>query len=292
MAGNLYASVLRFKRWFAALPEVTDFDTGDLQEIEKVLESASRSVDDITGRHFFSKIATKVLDGKGFDYLYIPDLIAATSIKLDEDGDRTFELALAANADYYLKRHGSHEDEDAPPYTRLELDSVNGQRSAFLVHPRLVEIVGRWGYSEDTEDTLEVVPAAGWTNNATTLALTNGSSIANGRFSVGQTLFVGAEQLYIRATTEGASDSLVADRGVNGTTAVAHVLNDAIRRFVYHPSVRDAALIIAGRQWKRRETNFANVFANPVVGSFETFRQSDPDVARLLDPLRRGVGVL
>ena len=207
----------------------------------------------------------------------IPDLLSATSIKLDEDGDRTFELTLAAGTDYYLER-AHYENIDALPKTLLRLDAFNGQRSVFAVQPRLIEIAGRWGFTEATED-------AGTTLAEALDASETGVDVVSGAvLEVGQTLLIDDEQIYVAGI---ATNTATVARGVNGTSAAAHDTGKAISRYVYVPNVREAAIILAGRAWKRRDTSYANTIANPVVGSFEVFRQTDPDCAELLWPFVR-----
>ena len=275
---NLYIDVDVFRKHFAGSATL---DTDDAAGIERVIEAASRRVDEATRRHFYALTDTIVLHGNGCSEIAIPDLLSATSIKLDEDGDRTFELMLAAVTDYYLLRHG-YEDEDAPPATMLRLDGVNGQRLSFLARPRLIQIIGRWGFTEATESVGTAAEAldAGET----------GLDVADGTlYSVGQTINIDDEDMYVSAI---ATNTLTVTRGVNGTTDVAHLTAAPIVRYVYLSQVREAALILAGRMWKRRETSYANVIQNPIVGSYETFKFMDPDVERLLEPLIRGDRIL
>ena len=279
MAKNLYCDLTEFKRRFA---NDATLDAVDANEIEKIEEAASRRVDGLTGRQFFAETATRILDGCGRAWQWIPDLLAETTIKLDEDGDRTFELTLVQGTDYYLKRRG-YRDEDALPATVLELDTINGQRGTLRQRRRLVELVGRWGFTEDTEVTGDTVQDNPLAAAATTLNVTAGTV-----FAVGQTLLIGSEQLYISAISTNA---LTVTRGLNGTTDVEHVQNVAISRYIWTPEVREAALIIAGRMWKRREQGYANVITDLISGRQETFRQTDPDVAMLLAPLIRGEAV-
>lgn len=277
MARNLYADIGMFE---ALILNNETLDAADAASVERIMETASRRFDNDTRHHYYAKTETPApFDGNGLSYIRIPDLLAATTIKLDEDGDRTFELTLNANTDYYLKRHGA-ENEDAPPFTMLELDGVNGSRSTFLRRKRLVEIAGRWGYTEDTEDTGDTVQSNPLSAIATTLTVSDGT-----KFAVGQTLKIETEQLYVSAI---ASNNLTVARGVNGTTAASHAQNTAISRYIYVPGARQAVLILTARIWKRRDTAYANVIANETVGRFEVFKVQDPDYQREVEALIRG----
>src|SRR3972149_10597654 len=145
---NLYVDLDAFRRQFV---NNLALDASDATEVERAIEAASRHVDHLTRRPdgFYATTDTRYFSGDGRDYIVIPDLLAATTIKLDEDGDRTFGLTLAAATDYYLKRY-AHADEDAPPWNRLVLDSVNGQRSSFASRDRLPRAAGGGGAGAGT----------------------------------------------------------------------------------------------------------------------------------------------
>lgn len=275
---NLYADVKAFEARFV---NAVVADASDRLEIERVLESCSRGTDEYTRRRFYAMTATRVLDGNGRWQLYIPDLLATTdanSIKLDEDGDRVFELTLDPLLDYYLLRHG-HEDEDALPKTVLQLDRRNGRRATFLRRPRLVQIAGRWGFGEDRE--------AGSTLNGALDAVATSVVVASGpAFSIGQTVLVDNEQMYISAI---ATNTLTVVRAVNGTTAATHANAAPVTRYVYVPNVREAVLAWAGQAWKRRETAYSQVLADPAMGTYQIFRgPMPPETISLLGPFVRG----
>jgi hypothetical protein len=275
---NLYADLVAFQELFV---HAITLDATDRDAVLRALEAGSRRVDNMTGRAFFAETATRILDGKGRSWQWIPDLLAATTIKLDEDGDRTFELTLVAGTDYYLKRRG-YKDEDALPATTLELDAINGQRGVLQHRRRLIELVGRWGFTEETE-TVEASGTAitGTLANASDLTL---ATSADADLAIGQTLKLEDEQVYISG---GTTSPWTVVREVNGTTAAAHAAV-AVNRYVYVPGVVTAALIIAGRLIKRRDASYANVSENLVSGVTTKFFSFDPDVDGLLSEYVRG----
>ena len=262
---NLYADVSAFRGLFINNQAL---DATDQDAVLRALEAGSRRVDHMTHRNFFAETATRVLDGNGLSWMWLPDLLAATTIKLDEDANRTFELTLAAATDYYLKRR-SYRDEDALPKTALELDQ-NGQRTSFLKQKRLVQIVGRWGFTETTEVVDSIATGPGQSSSSSTLGVFDGTL-----FAIGQTVLVEAEQEYIRAIS---GNNLTVFRAVNGTTAAAHAGGVLVNRFVYPPEIIQATLILAGRLIKRRESGYANVSDNLVSGLSNRFFSNDPDV--------------
>lgn len=271
---NCYADLGMFRRNFAGSSALDSDDSG---EMVLRLKAAARRVDEYCRRKFYSKIDTLYLDGHGCGQIRIPDLISATTVKVDEDGDRVYELTLASATDYFLEREFYH-DVSALPATVIRLDAVNGQRSVFPCARRAVEIVGRWGYSDDTEVTGQVVPAGDMTSSATTLDLASETG-----FEIGQTLRIDDEDISIT----GKPSALTIVRGANGTTAAAHLAAAVISRVTYPPEVVDATLILAGRTWKRKDMAYANVLSNEVSGTTSIFRTMDPDVEALLAPLRR-----
>jgi hypothetical protein len=264
------------------------FGSSDAKELLRVTEASARRVDSHCGRRIYSRTRTILLNGNrqrvdedGNAYLMIPDLLAATTVKLDEDGDRTFELTLAAT-DYFLTRRHA-EDESEPPATCLTLDGRNGQRSSFPCRRQAVQIAGRWGYTE----AVERLVATGTLADATTHDLVLSADGDADGVSAGQTLLIGTEQVYL---TAGAGKAWTVDRGVNGTTAAAHTGTPALDRFVYDERIVDATYAIAAAFWKRRESSYASsAIANPVTGTMEIMRMALPtDVPGLLRDFVRG----
>jgi len=269
---NLYADLPMFRARFM---NNGTLDAADQAEVMRVLEASSRRVDDHCRRSFFAQQATRHFDGAGHGRLLIPDLLEATSVKLDEDMDRVYELTLSGATDYYLVRD-SYIDQDALPKTAIMLDPWNGPRTSFQHTPRLLEISGTWGFTQATEPT-------GATTSFADASVTSMTVSVADAVAAGQTLLIEAEQVYVSG---GAGVTYTVQRGVNGTAAAAHGAG-ALARYVYVPEVREAALITAGRLWARRQTSYSNVIANPVVGQFEVFKQLDPDVVELLWPFVR-----
>jgi hypothetical protein len=221
----------------------------------QMAEAASRSVDDYTRRHFYVRVATRYYDGTGRPYLLLPpgdDLLEVTSLKLDENGDRAYELTLTAT-DYYL-----WPDNGLP---KLRVD--------------LVELVGKWGYADDRQTIGALVSGA---HNATTTTLTTTSAVG---MAIGLTLLIGSEQLYV---TGGGGTSWTVERGVNGTTAATIADQAAIQRYRYPTPIVQATYMQLARWWKRKDDGFAQVLLSPDLGRMSVFRGLDPDVQLLLAP--------
>jgi len=114
-------------------------DSNEDSVIEATIEAASRLIDQATGRVFYATTATRYFTAADPDLLFLPDdLLSVTTLKTDEDGDRTYEITWAAT-DYDLEPY------NATPYTRIQV-APRGTRT-FPPTRRGVEIVGSWGYN-------------------------------------------------------------------------------------------------------------------------------------------------
>lgn len=276
-------------------------DDDDASGALRRLAAASRRIDRWCARHFFTAAGSRYFNGNGYGDIEITDLVgapdaAAGGIALDEDGDRTFEVELAAGTDYYLESaSGDPDDIEAYPRTVLRLDDVNGQRSTFTRRRRLVQFdaTTRWGYTEATERVVDAsgTPITGTLSDADdlTLAVSDDGSPA---LCPGQTLRLSAtpgdptgEQVYIKA---GATSPFTVVRGVNGTTAVGHSSVE-IDRFTYIPEVVEATFLLAVRIWQRREDPDSQELVTTAreQAGRRHGGELDPDIAELLHDYRR-----
>lgn len=276
---NLYASL---RQWRERFVTDQDLDPPDEREILKAIEAVSRGVDDYVDDYFFVNTEARSFDGNGRERIKIPWLLSQTAVKLDEDTDGVYETSLTLNTDFWLRRPG-HRRQKVAPFTFIVLNPVQGSRSIFAVRPDLLEITGEWGHSDDTDDLGGGVTAT--TADATTTKMTTNKS-GTPALGPGDTVLVGTERIYI-AGGIGAADWLVV-RGVNGTAAAAHT-DVALTRYGYEPRAVESVLIQAGRLWKRRETSYSTIIANPSIGTIEVFKGLDVDVREMLRPLRRNV---
>lgn len=128
--------------------------------LDRVIESASRAIDKVCRRKFFRETLTVYLGAErrhrvdpfserrvaGLHSLAVGDLISITTLKTDDDGDRTFETTWDAARDYYLAPVNAP---NVPkPYSHIEIDAANG-RYSFPAGLKGVEIIGTWGYAFD-----------------------------------------------------------------------------------------------------------------------------------------------
>ena len=244
-----------------------------------LLEDVSRWIDGYCNRHFYVLTTTRRFDGDNGRALNVPDLVSVTSLKTDEDNDRTYELTWAAS-DYLLyPLNAEPQQQWGRPYTRILVDIEGGSRGRFPARGPTVEAAGKWGYREVTEDSGADINEGGQFSAVdTTLTVTDGS-----KFSVGDTLSIDSEALYVTAIS---TNDLTVARGVNGTTAVAHNDSSDVYLYRYPGPVVEACLLQAARLWKRKDSAYGSADEARVAGSGGG-AGLDATVQRLLGPYRK-----
>ena len=279
---NAYADLTTLKGSGVLNITGTGYDT----PLRRLLETVSRLIDQYCNRHFHVLTTTRKFDGDGGAALNVQDLISVTSLKTDDNKDRSFETTWAAT-DYLLYPPNAEPTTlRGRPYTRVLVDTEAGNEDVFTAGMQTVQIDGKWGYREVTEDSgTDINEGAQYSATDTTLTVTAGS-----KFAVAQTILIESEQLYITAIS---TNNLTVTRGVNGTTAAAHADSTDISLYKYPPAMAEACLIQASRLWKRKDSGFASKAGLSQTGTFNVSRGLDPDVRQLLSHYRRppvGVG--
>ena len=261
---NAYADVTTFKS-----PEYADIEANTEQErFRELLEEASRHIDRQTHRRFFCWEGIKYYDGKSGNLL-IDDVLSISLLRLDEDADDTYESTMAAS-DYFLY------PANKLPYDRLEL-SNNSDYSGFADGVlRGVEITGVHGYGDGESTTPYYTTGQTVQDNPLTAGATTVTVTATSSLGAGMTLRIESEQLYITSITNATT--FVAERGVNGTTAAAHVQTTAISLYAAPQPVIQATLVLAMRAWKRKDSAFQNIVGSPETGLVVTYKDEDPYV--------------
>ena len=278
---NAYADVTSLKSAGVLNIQRTTYDT----RLRELLERVSRLIDRYCNRHFYVLATARKFDGDGGTNLNVQDLISITSVKTDDDRDRVFETTWAAT-DYLL--YPPNADPTTPwgrPYSRVVIDTEAGNESVFTAGMQTVEINGKWGYREITEDSgADIDEGAAFSDTDTTLTTTDDS-----KFGVAQTIAIESEQIYIVSIWR---NDLIVARGVNGTTAAAHADGTDISIYRYPGPVVEACLMQAARLWKRKDSWYASSAGLPQTGQSGVFHGLDPDVKQLLGPYRKlSVGV-
>ncbi len=133
---------------YSTLDEVKtelDLTTDDYDDmLMGMVDQAKGFIDTYCNRDFTATSTTKYFDGSPSP-LFIDDLISVTTLKLDQDGDATYESTMATT-DYILYPLNT------TPKTRIKL-SPNSTYGGFASGIKKgVEIAGSWGYQATVPD--------------------------------------------------------------------------------------------------------------------------------------------
>jgi len=148
---------------YATLTEIKTFlsisDNVDDTLLESMVEAASRSIDRIANRRFYldANASARPYRVSSPVILYTDD-IGTTSgliVKLDEDGDGTFETTLTLNTDYIMDPLTALDL--GRPYTQVTMVTTS---ESFPIFPGLfqnglrpgVQVTARWGWPSVPDD--------------------------------------------------------------------------------------------------------------------------------------------
>lgn len=227
---NAYASLSELK----AILGISS--TTDDVVMRKILEAASRTIENYTKRFFYVKSETRTFDGVSHP-LFIDDLLSidASGLKTDEDANGSYEITFATG-DYILYPLNLY------PKTWIDL-TEDSDRSEFAGDVRNgVQIAGVWGYGDGTSATPYVTDTT--LNGAIVAGDLTINVVSATNLSAGHTILIvdtttSNEQCYI---TSISSNALTVERGVNGTSAVAHATGKQIYYYRYPRDVMQACL--------------------------------------------------
>ncbi len=262
---NLYVSLASVKA------DNRQTSTVDDAALLRLIEEVSRAVDNETNHRFYSEIATRVYDGNGLSQLWLPDdLLTVTSLKVDEDGNGTFEKTLAVNTDYWLW------PDNVSPKWRIDLNPQSTSLTAWPVGRRRIEIVGMFGYSNETA--LVTTLAEDDDGSETALDLTSAAAL-----SVGDTLVIGTEQLDITAI---ATNTVTVTRGLNASAAAAHANGAAVYRRRFERPIERAVAMQVSRLLRDQQTGYSGTLGDPQYGGY-AFASLYPAIRDMLAPYLR-----
>lgn len=167
-------------QYFCTIDElVTDLDLpgGDVSALLKNIEAASQTILQEIGL-FIPVTETRYFNGCGRPRIFIPPLLAVTSIVNDDD--------TLVSTDYILQPDKKHWPNG--PYTWIIPDPDSSTLSAWMDEAQGVAIAGRWGLYEDSAATGATVSSQQAAAD-TTLAVSDGSKV-----HPGAVLLIGTEQ--------------------------------------------------------------------------------------------------
>ena len=268
-----YATLTQLKSFLTNTVTTNDTD------LLRYVEDASIQIDDICHRHFNTWEGVQYFDGAARTLNIDEDILSVTSIATDEDGSQTYSTTLLTS-DYIL-----YPINGLPLYpkymVKLALNASVGSFASSILAG--VKITGVFGYGNGLSatpyaDSGAVVAAGGITGSATSHTLAAGKGAS---FSAGMTIRIDTDQLYVSGVS---TYTLTFVRGVNGTTAAAHLAGATIYIYSYPGPVVESCLLQAARDFKRRESPVQATVGSAEMGIVPVNKGVDPDVT---DKLKR-----
>jgi len=218
--------------------------TTDDTVIRKIVEAASRSIDNYCNRYFVTQSATKYFNG--VRVLWIPDLLSITTLKTDDNDDATYENTWATT-DYIEYGVGIEDTLNTYPRIRLETNT-NGDYNSFASGVKKgVQIAGLWGYGDGISATPYVADTTITEDLTSGEAAIDVTAVTN--LSPGQVILIGSEQYYIYSI---ATLTLTVEPTVNGTTAATHSSGATIYIYQYPSDIRQACIDLSVATYQNR----------------------------------------
>jgi hypothetical protein len=253
--------------------------------IDRHIEHASRMIDAYCSRKFYTTIETYDYLPVDYNLAFIDDLISVTQLSSDKVGNGSFD-AIWASTDYNLEPVTARQMTPPRPYTMVRISpfavqfwlSLRDVGAMTTRQSRSLRITGKWGFSDQTIQ-VTTLATGGIDASSTTLnvAAGTGSSI-----EVGHILSVESEQMFADSIS---TDAVTVRRGVNGTTAAAHVATTPISVFDFG-MIAEACGLMAQRLYMRAAAPLGVQNAN-MFGTTTRQPAADPDYADILAPYRK-----
>lgn len=145
MITNGYVTLEEFKNSLSEAGMTSN--APDDEVMENIITDVSRYIDAYTGHRFYSTTAdeTRTYSTKNPRRVFTDDIISVTTLKIDDDGDRTYATTVSST-DYDLAPDNAALNGE--PYTYIELAPECVE--SFPKYRRGVQIVGKFGYSMTT----------------------------------------------------------------------------------------------------------------------------------------------
>jgi hypothetical protein len=239
---NAYSTLADYKAYVTARGQTTTTDATDDVVIDGLLDSASRFIDDETGRVFYPYVQTRYYD--------VPD---SRELCLDEDllevlalvnGDGT----TITSSDYFLVPKNIY-----PAYA-IKLNDISSflwTLSNLSSMENAISVDAIWAFRQNySRDGWKVGTT---TTEALDLTETEFDVTASTLFSAGQIIRYGNELGIVSSTASGKIN--VVSRGDNGSTAAAH--DSGITVYIWQPEqgAKNAVLEMANSAYNRRFGN-------------------------------------
>lgn len=239
----------------------------------EMLDEVSRLIDARAhrGSGFGPWVGTKYYDGDRCDTLYLrADLASLTTLSVATAIGDTPVLPVV-ETDFYLAGLSSYE----APFRKIILHG-HGSPTRYGHGRRVTLVTGVWSFPYRTR-VLSVTTAEALDTSETEVDVSGLTGL-----SPGMTILVDAEQMYVTATTDSTTDSITVERGVNGTTAAAHLTSASITGYIYDASVHSLAIRLAEKRWKARDAGGDGSDGGGDVGTLSLREGEDTIIRRMI----------
>jgi hypothetical protein len=154
-AGTWTVITVAFSQRYCSVEELKSrlgiADTSDDFELQLAAESASRSVDEITGRYFYRNTETRTYVPESIYGQQIDDIVSVTTFKVDTTGNGTFDQTWTQDTDYRLTvspgRYNPAARGEQWPYTGF-----------IILGPKFIPFTWPWAH----QDRYQVAGVFGW----------------------------------------------------------------------------------------------------------------------------------
>ena len=250
----------------------------------RTANAISRAIDDHTSNRFYPITEARYFTAMRGDELWIDDLISVTTLKTDENADRTYETTWATT-DYDLNPFTA-----VGSYNRITI-TPNGNNAFPINTAKGIEIDGVWAKVEDRsacyEDSSQNVGDNPLASGATALTVTDadGDDLFGISPVFSNGLLLRLESEFFEVTAVNKSTNILTVIGArNGSTAASHANTVDVEIWRPPAAVRQAAAIMATRIMQRAQQGYADAQANPELGQLQFVRRMDPEAKALLEP--------
>ena len=264
--------------------------TGDHDQLDMSLESASRLIDDWLGYHLYAQVATKYFTARDSERLRLEEpVLSVTTLRTDAGGNGSYESTWSTDSYRMRPRNATY---DSPPGAYWELTVNQGSTISFpagVVDG--VELLGVWGrYNERTTST--AVISTGMAATGERIEVTGATSLHPGQtIRIDDEIMAVVRNGHSGSGTATTSGSVFVQRAINGSSAATHASGTAIQMYTF--PLADRACQFQAQQDFRRglgEPNVGGMFSERVgVGSFDA--DLHPAVRRMLRGLRTPVAI-
>ncbi len=239
---NGYCTLAEFLRYITPPGQTLNEDAPDDTVIEQLIMTASRRVEDLTGKLFYPRIETYYYDLPSDNTIWFGDDLLAVNTLTNGD------LTTIASTDYILLPANKY-----PKYgLRLrDTSSINFVSNSSGSYDQVIKVDGMWGlhewYSMRAWKLAGTLSGA-WASTTTLIAALNANHTLEKRG--GHIIRIDNELFNL---TSASLDTLtVLSRGDNGSTAATHVITSSV--YVWQPmdDIKMLAMEIANYMYHAR----------------------------------------